>query len=76
MLRTHNDGWAVAKSKGVAVTYSGNPDGNTRNTRIDYVWSSKGASALTVTRAQVFNTKWFRTGISDHKPLIVTYRVQ
>ena len=59
MLKTYNDGWLVAKSKGVAVSYSGNPDGNTRNTRIDYVWASKGASALTVTRAQVFHTQGF-----------------
>jgi len=77
MLKTHNDGWAVAKSKGVAVAYSANPDGNTRNTRIDYVWASKGASAVTVTRAQVFDTR-DSSGKrpSDHNPLIVTYKVQ
>jgi endonuclease/exonuclease/phosphatase family metal-dependent hydrolase len=75
MLRTHYDGWAVAVSKGVDVSYAGNPDGNTRNTRIDYVWSSRGATALTVTRAQVFHTKG-SDGISDHDALIVTYRVQ
>ena len=57
------------------MSYSGNPDGNTRNTRIDYVWASKGASALTVTRAQVFHTKG-STGISDHDALMVTYKVQ
>jgi endonuclease/exonuclease/phosphatase family metal-dependent hydrolase len=76
MLKTHNDGWLVAKGKGVAVSYSGNPDGNTRSTRIDYVWASKGASALTVTRAQVFSTKSGSSAISDHDALIVTYKVQ
>ena len=77
MLRTHNDGWAVARSRGVAVSYPDNPEGNTRNTRIDYVWSSRGATALTVTRAQVFDTR-DSSGRkpSDHNPLIVTYRVQ
>ncbi len=66
-----------AKSKGVAVAYSANPDGNTRNTRIDYVWSSKGATATTVTRAQVFDTR-DSSGKkpSDHNPLIVTYKIQ
>ena len=73
MNKTHYDGWAVAKSKGVAVSYSGNPDGNTKNTRIDYVWYSKGASALTVTRAEVFYTK---TTISDNNAVMVTFQVK
>jgi endonuclease/exonuclease/phosphatase family metal-dependent hydrolase len=73
MLKTHNDGWLIAKSKGVAVSYAGNPDGNTRNTRIDYVWYSKGASYLSVTRAEVFDTK---TTISDHNAVMVTFQVR
>jgi endonuclease/exonuclease/phosphatase family metal-dependent hydrolase len=77
MGKTHNDGWAVAKSKGVAVSFSGNPDGNTRNTRIDYVDYSKGASQLVVTRAEVFDTR-NSSGVkpSDHNPLIVTFQVR
>ncbi len=67
------DSWVTAKTKGVTVTYAGNPDGDTKNTRIDYVWYSKGATALSVTRAEVFNTS---TTISDHRPLIVTMEVQ
>jgi len=76
MLRTHNDGWAVARSAGVAYSFAGNPDGNTRNTRIDYVWGSRGATALQVLRAEVFDTR-DSSGRkpSDHNPLIVTYRV-
>ena len=73
MSKSHNDGWAVAKSKGVAVSYSGNPDGNTKNTRIDYVWYSKGATALVVTRAEVYYTK---TTISDHNAVMVTFQVR
>jgi endonuclease/exonuclease/phosphatase family metal-dependent hydrolase len=77
MLKTHYDGWAVAKGKGAAVTFPGNPDGNTRNTRIDYVFGSKGATALTVTRAEVFDTRNSSgVKISDHNPLIVTYQVR
>ena len=76
MNRSHNDGWAVARNAGVAYSFSGNPDGNTRNTRIDYVWGSRGGTALQVTRAEVYDTR--DSGgvkISDHNPLIVTYRV-
>jgi endonuclease/exonuclease/phosphatase family metal-dependent hydrolase len=77
MLKTHTDGWLAAKSKGVAVTFPSNPDGNTRNTRIDYVWYSKGATALNVTRAEVFDTR-DSSGKkpSDHNPLIVTIQVR
>jgi endonuclease/exonuclease/phosphatase family metal-dependent hydrolase len=70
--KNYVDSWVTAKNKGVAVTYAGNPDGNTKNTRIDYVWYSKGATALSVTRAQVFNTS---STISDHRPVIVTFQV-
>jgi endonuclease/exonuclease/phosphatase family metal-dependent hydrolase len=77
MLKTHKDGWAVAKSKGVAYSFAGNPDGNTRNTRIDYVWYSNGATALSTTRAEVFDTR-DSSGKkpSDHNPLIVTFQVR
>ena len=73
MSKTHNDGWVAARNKGTAFSYSGNPDGNTRNTRIDYVWYSKGATALVVTRADVYNTK---TTISDHNAVMVTFQVR
>jgi endonuclease/exonuclease/phosphatase family metal-dependent hydrolase len=77
MLRTHYDGWSVARSNGTAVSYPGNPDGNTRNTRIDYVYYSRGASALAVTRAEVFDTR-NSSGArpSDHNPLMVTFQVR
>lgn len=76
MARTYNDGWAVARSAGDAYSFSGNPDGNTRNTRIDYVWSSKGASALRVVRADVFSASDSLGRMSDHNPLMVTYQIQ
>ena len=73
MAGSYKDGWLIAKSKGAAVSYSGNPDGNTRNTRIDYVWYSENASYLSVTRAEVFYTK---TTISDHNAVMVTFQVR
>jgi endonuclease/exonuclease/phosphatase family metal-dependent hydrolase len=77
MGRTYYDGWAVARSAGDAYSYSGNPDGNTRNSRIDYVWHSRSASYLSVTRAQVYDTR-DSSGHkpSDHNPLMVTYAVR
>jgi endonuclease/exonuclease/phosphatase family metal-dependent hydrolase len=77
MGRTYYDGWAVARAGGRAYSFSGNPEGNTRNSRIDYVWYSKGASYLTVTRAEVFDTR-NSSGYkpSDHNPLIVTFQVR
>jgi endonuclease/exonuclease/phosphatase family metal-dependent hydrolase len=76
MKKTYDDGWAVAKTAGTAVGYPGNLDGNTRNNRIDYVFYSKGATALSVVGAQVFDTR-DAAGVrpSDHNPLIVTLRV-
>ncbi len=72
MAETYYDAWAVAKSKGTAVSAASNPDGNTRNSRIDYVWQSKGASQLTITGAQSTRRD---TTLSDHRPLLVTFRV-
>lgn len=74
MGRTYYDGWAVARSGGDAYSFSGNPDGNTRSNRIDYIWHSKNASYLRVTRAQVYDSRGAR--ISDHNALMVTYEVR
>ena len=70
------DGWSAAKEQGTAYNYSGNCDGCTRNSRIDYMFSSWGASWLTVGSAEVVDTRdAFGYMPSDHKPLIVTYKV-
>ena len=70
------DAWAVAKAAGVAVAYSGNADGNTRNSRIDYVWYSKKATHLVLKGAQVFDTR-DSSGVmpSDHRPVMATFQV-
>ncbi|MGH9311366.1 MAG: endonuclease/exonuclease/phosphatase family protein [Vicinamibacterales bacterium] len=71
-LRTGwDDAWAVAVAAGTAVSYPGNTAGNTRNSRIDYIWRYKGASSLTLRSAQVYNTGT----ISDHRPISATYSV-
>jgi endonuclease/exonuclease/phosphatase family metal-dependent hydrolase len=77
MAKTHGDAWLAARALGTAVNYSGNCDGCTRNSRIDYVWLSKGATFASVTSAQIFDTR-DASGVmpSDHKPMLVVYNIR
>ena len=70
------DAWAEAKSDGTAVAYEGNSAGNTRNSRIDYIWYSKKATQLVLKNAQVFDTR-NSSGVmpSDHRPVMATFQV-
>ena len=70
------DAWDVAKTKGTAVAYDGNSAGNTRNSRIDYVWYAKKATQLVLKGAQVFDTR-DSSGVmpSDHRPVMATFQV-
>ena len=52
MTADYKDSWAVAQSLDVDVAYSGNTAGNTRNSRIDYVCHSEGASRLKLKQVQ------------------------
>jgi endonuclease/exonuclease/phosphatase family metal-dependent hydrolase len=71
MASTYYDGWAVAKSKGKATSAPSNPNGNTRNNRIDYVFYSKGASALSLVSAQTTD----RISLSDHRAVLAVLKV-
>jgi endonuclease/exonuclease/phosphatase family metal-dependent hydrolase len=73
MSKDYYDAWAVAKSKGTAISSASNPDGNTRNTRIDYIFYSKLASALSLVSTQVVDTK--ADGTSDHRAVLATFKV-
>jgi endonuclease/exonuclease/phosphatase family metal-dependent hydrolase len=75
MLDSFQDAWAVAKGSGDSVDYPGNSrPGATHDYRIDYVFFSKSA-ALRLQKAQVFDTRGGGARPSDHKPLLVTFRV-
>jgi endonuclease/exonuclease/phosphatase family metal-dependent hydrolase len=77
MTSGHYDTWAVAKANGTAVSFAGNEAGNTRNSRIDYVFQSKGATSLVVKACQVFDTRDSRGYMaSDHRPLMTTFEVR
>ncbi len=71
------DTWAAAKTAGTSVAYSGNEAGNTRNSRIDYVFLSKGGSRTTIKASQVFDVR-NSSGVapSDHRPVMTTLLVK
>lgn len=74
---THVDAWLAASAAGTAINYAGNCDGCTRNSRIDYVFYSKGATSLSLDSAQVVDTR-DANGVmpSDHKPMLVKFTVR
>lgn len=72
----YTDAWLAASNIGATLNYSGNCDGCTRNSRIDYVFASNGASFLAIKSAQIVDTRdAYGYMPSDHKPLLVTYTV-
>jgi endonuclease/exonuclease/phosphatase family metal-dependent hydrolase len=71
------DTWAKAKAMGMTTNYSGNCDGCTRGTRIDYVFTSKSASKLALRSAQMIDTRDSNgTMASDHKPMVAVFTVK
>jgi endonuclease/exonuclease/phosphatase family metal-dependent hydrolase len=51
------DGWVEGKQAGVATAAPDNPNGYTRNSRIDYVFYSRTESHLTLQSIQVVDTR-------------------
>jgi len=76
MKSTYVDSWAQAQADGTAVAYAGNTAGNTRNSRIDYIYYSKAATALTLQSSQVFDVR-DANGVmpSDHRPVLSIFAV-
>ena len=76
-VSSYTDAWAAARSLGVTINYAGNCDGCTRNSRIDYMFSSLGAWFLELTAARIYDTRdAYGYMPSDHKPMLVTYAVR
>jgi endonuclease/exonuclease/phosphatase family metal-dependent hydrolase len=74
---SYADAWATARTKGATINYSGNCDGCTRRSRIDYVFASHGAPWLELQSAEIVDTRdGYGAMPSDHKPLVVAYRVR
>ena len=77
MTSSYIDTWAFAKAAGTSIAYSGNEAGNTRNSRIDYVWLAKSATRTTIKASQVFDVR-NSSGVmpSDHRPVMTTFEVK
>jgi endonuclease/exonuclease/phosphatase family metal-dependent hydrolase len=77
MEADYDDMWAVAQAHDLDVAYSGNTAGNTRNSRIDYIWRSERASRVFLQQMRVFDTR-DSSGVmpSDHRPIMATFEVR
>lgn len=77
MKQSYYDTWAEAQADGTAVAYPGNTAGNTRHSRIDYIYQSHGASALHLKSSQVFDVR-DANGVmpSDHRPVMSVFTVK
>jgi endonuclease/exonuclease/phosphatase family metal-dependent hydrolase len=77
MKSSYFDSWAEADADGNAVTYSGNSEGNTRNSRIDYIYYSRGATALTLKSSQVYDVRDSKGVMpSDHRPVLTVFGIK
>jgi endonuclease/exonuclease/phosphatase family metal-dependent hydrolase/regulation of enolase protein 1 (concanavalin A-like superfamily) len=77
MTEGHVDAFKAAKALGTFTNYSGNCDGCTRNSRIDYIFTSKGASTLALKSLQIFDTRNSKGVMaSDHKPMLAIYTIK
>ncbi|PYR78054.1 MAG: hypothetical protein DMF86_07150 [Acidobacteria bacterium] len=72
----YDDTWAVAAANGTAVSFAGN-NGETMKGRIDYIYSSTGASSLVIRSSQVYDTRDANGYMpSDHRPVLTVFEVR
>jgi len=76
MKTSYYDAWAEAQSDGTATSFPGNT-GQTRSSRIDYIYYSHSAGDLVLKSAQVLDTR-DANGVqpSDHRPVIAVFTVK
>jgi endonuclease/exonuclease/phosphatase family metal-dependent hydrolase len=77
MTAAYYDAWAHGKLTGAASAPPDNPEGYTRNSRIDYIFFSRGEQHLTLRKIQVVETR-DANGVmpSDHRPVVAEFLVQ
>ena len=77
MVSSYVDSWAKAQSNGTSIAYPGNTAGNTRNSRIDYIFYSGSASDLSLKSSQVFDVRDSKGVMpSDHRPVLSIFSVK
>jgi endonuclease/exonuclease/phosphatase family metal-dependent hydrolase len=75
-IKTFNDTWAVANSKGAAWAFSGN-SGETKSGRIDYIFYSRASKNLSVKASAVYDTRDSKGVMpSDHRPVLTVFYVK
>lgn len=72
MASYYYDSWAEAVKKGAYSSSSGTAGYTHGASRFDYIYESKGASPLTLTKAWVVNS----SGASDHDPVVAIFAVK
>jgi endonuclease/exonuclease/phosphatase family metal-dependent hydrolase len=77
MTALYYDAWAEGKKAGIATASPDNTAGNTRNSRIDYIFYSRQEQHLTLKKVQVVDTR-DANGVmpSDHRPVLAEFLVQ
>jgi endonuclease/exonuclease/phosphatase family metal-dependent hydrolase len=76
MKQDYRDSWAEAQAAGTATSFAGNT-GQTRSSRIDYIYFSRGASFLSLKSSQVFDVRDSKGVMpSDHRPLMSIFTVE
>ena len=77
MTAGYYDAWAEGKKAGIATAAPDNSAGNTRNSRIDYVFYSRAEKHLTLRKVQVVDTR-DANGVmpSDHRPVLAEFLVE
>jgi endonuclease/exonuclease/phosphatase family metal-dependent hydrolase len=76
MKTAYYDGWAEAVKMGVQKSAPDNPNGYTRNSRIDFVFYSHNEGHLTLKSVQVVDTRDSNGYMpSDHRPLLAVFSV-
>jgi endonuclease/exonuclease/phosphatase family metal-dependent hydrolase len=77
MTNGYYDAWAEGKKAGIAYAAADNPYGNTRNSRIDYIFYSHQEQHLTLKKIQVVDTRdAYGKMPSDHRPVLAEFLVQ
>ena len=73
---TYTDGWAAGVSAHIAKSPKDDPNGYTRNSRIDYVFYPKAKTHLTLSDIEVVETRDSKGNMpSDHRPLLAVFHV-
>ena len=76
MEASYYDAWAEGKKAGIAYSAPDNPYGNTRGSRIDYIFYSRQEQHLTLKKVQVVDTRDSDGDMpSDHRPLLAEFLV-